>query len=123
MFAKTLFAKSKTTVCGLTAAAILAGSLASTSATAAPMNVGPALAKAEISADTSGDVTKVGWRRRHRHHHGGAAAAGLVFGLAAGAIAAGAYAQRDCGWVIVRKKRYNRWGERVIVRKKVWVCD
>ena len=119
MFAKTMFAKSKSTVCGLTAAAILAGSLAATSATAAPMNMGPALSKAAITADTTGDVTKVGWRRRHR----GAAAAGLVFGLAAGAIAAGAYRQRECGWVIVRKPDYDRWGERVVVRKKVWVCD
>ncbi|MBB4304165.1 hypothetical protein GGD81_003221 [Rhodobium orientis] len=117
----------KKTVTGFTALSILAGAFAATAAPAAagPLNVGPAVAAA--SADTTAEVQKVGWRHRHRRHHRWHRGHGRGWGYGAAALgfAAGAayVATRDCGWEIVRKKRYNRWGERVIVRKKVWVCD
>ena len=56
-------------------------------------------------------------RRWRRHRHGWGAAAGFI-GFAAGAALA-AQAARDCGYVTVKKRRWNRWGERVIIKKRV----
>ncbi|PLX38622.1 MAG: hypothetical protein C0606_10600 [Hyphomicrobiales bacterium] len=118
---------SKTAISTFTAAALLAGSLAATttSASAGMANVSAALTPAVATTDGSdANVVKVGWRHRHhRRHHYGPAAAGLVFGLATGAMIANSYAPRDCYWTTIKKKRWNRYGERVIIKKRVKVCD
>ena len=114
----------KTATAGLAAITIMMGASAmSTSANAGTLNVAPAFAAADV---TEGQVTKVHhrWRRRWRHRRHGYGAAAAIFGFAAGAaLASQAYRGRDCGYVTVRKKRWNRRGHRVIVKRRVWVCD
>lgn len=113
-----------TAAAGLTALTLTMGAFAvsATPAAAAGLNVAPALAASTDAVD--GKVAKVHHRWRHRRWrrgHGVAAAAGII-GFAAGAAIA-AQAARDCGYVTVKKRRWNRFGERVIIKKRVYVCD
>lgn len=111
----------KTTAAGLTAAALMAGMLAMSAApaSAASLNVAPAYSASTV--DVQSKVDNVHHRRWRRHRHGWGAAAGII-GFAAGAALA-AQANRDCWYETVKKRRYNRFGERVIIKKRVLVCD
>jgi len=113
----------KTTTAGLTAMAILVGAVAmsANSASAASFNVAPAVAGAADVAN--GNVTDVRWRGRG-WRYGGYGAAAAAFGFVAGAaIASQSYRGRDCGYVTIRKKGRNRYGERIIIKKRVYVCE
>jgi len=113
----------KTTYAALTAATVLFGAMAagSTSASAASFNVAPAVAGAADAAN--GNVTDVRWRGRG-WRYGGYGAAAAAFGFVAGAaIASQSYRGRDCGYVTIRKKGRNRYGERIIIKKRVYVCE
>ncbi len=114
----------KTTAAGLTAAALMIGTFAmsATPVAAGSLNVAPAYAAS--TADVESKIDKVHhrrWRRWRRHRHGWGAAAGII-GFAAGAALA-AQANRDCWYETVKKRRRNRFGERVIIKKRVLVCD
>lgn len=76
----------------------------------------------------SATAADAGKRRHHYHHHGGGAAAaagvlGFATGLALGAGAYGPYygspvvVEPDC--YVQRVRRYNRWGELVIVSREI----
>ncbi len=112
-----------TAIATVTAASLMLGALTATTTTASAGSLSVGSAVATLEAD--GNLAKVGWRHRHHRRHGyvGPAAAGAIFGLAAGAMIAGAHRERDCYWTVVKKKRWNRYGERVIIKKRVRVCD
>ena len=111
---------SKITISALTAASLMAGALtASTStASAGSLSISPAVA----SLDADANLVKVGWKHHH-HGYAGPAAAGLVFGLATGAIIANSYRGPRCYWTVVKKKRWDRYGYPYFVKKQVKVCD
>lgn len=137
IFAKTAFA-------AITATALLAGSLAATApASAASQN--SYTYSNRYNTTNSAPQQKTMWRnsarknrphigqpkrpfrtKRHKRHRNfaGPAAAGVVFGLAASAMAANAYTYGTrCYWTVQKRERWNRYGELVIIKKKVRFCD
>ena len=115
----------KTAAAGIAALTIMTGAFAATStpASAGALNVAPALNASTDNVKSQTTKVRRRWRRGrrwHRHHYGYGAAAGII-GFAAGAALAAQASRRDCWTEIVRKKRRNRYGERVIVEKRVRV--
>lgn len=115
----------KTTVAAATAAALMAGALtaSTTTASAGSLNVTPAVATTAATTDADANLVKVGWRHRHRRGYAGPAAAGLVFGLATGAIIANSYRGPRCYWTVIEKENWDRYGNPYFVKKRVKVCD
>ena len=115
----TIFAK--TTVAAITAASLMLGALTATTTTASAgsLSISPAVA----SLDADANLVTVGWKKHHHHGYAGPAAAGLVFGLATGAIIANSYRGPRCYWTVVKKKRWDRYGYPYFVKKQVKVCD
>ena len=127
----------KTAFAAITAAALLAGSF--TAASAASQNSYTYSNRYNVTAPAPGktQMRNQGFRNsakpqrqfrtkrnNHRRDFAGPAAAGLIFGLAASAVAANAYNYGPrCYWTVQKRERWNRYGELVIIKKRVRVCD